>query len=266
MDLFNFSIVLLVVAVVLGFVWLLWFKLFAKKNVIRVFLFERVGRDKIFKYFTRGVEKNDSELGTYIAIGKDKIPISDVCSDDFFADIKFGKCLMVCKYASDDFRPMSRLKDSVWFRRELVERPVLDKNGKAKVELVVVDGVEVEKPVLRTVEELVEYNEPLGVNQQAREAMRFNRSHAKRMQSLRGDGASFWDKYGSYIMSGATLIIVFMIVVYTTNKNNESVKYVTDKWSEKADGLISSVQSPSFAENMLRKVEDKQANANSPPS
>lgn len=267
-DLFTVSLWLAAFSLVGGAAWFgyLRFERRGLGKVIRIFLFELIGQDKVFRYLTTGYEKVDDELGVYIVVGKAKTPISDISNQDFFADKKFGKCLMVCKYADDDFRPMTRLSGDNWFRKELVQRPVVDKKGEPVFESVEVDGESVDKPVLESVEEFVSYVEPLGVGQDAREAMRFNRAHARRMQSLRGEQNNWWDKYGTYVMSAFMLIMMLMIVVYVTNKNNEAVMYITDRWSEQAGSIVAPEATKGYAEKLFTEWEQRNANAAAPPS
>lgn len=201
---------------------------------LRVLLFEKVGKDKIFKGFFKAFERYDEKLGSYIMIKGVKKAINGVSNTDYFYDVAFNKALAVCKYSDDDYRVMASLKNEVYFKLE--------------------DGVK------------VPYEEPLGITQAGREAMRFNRDFTKRMQEKRAEKNGFWDKYGQYVMVGAMLIIILMTTAYNTNKWEKASKYMTDKFSENMQEAVEQQSSPAWINNLIESIDRRNDEVNAPPN
>lgn len=212
-----------------------------KGNVIRILLFESVGKDKTFKGTFEGLEKNDDILGVYIFVKKVKKPISNVSPTDFFYDQKFGRALIVCKFSDDDYRVMSSLKNELWFK-------LIEKQGK-KGELIT---------------DYEEYIEPLGITSDGRTASRFNRSFGRRMAQLRQEKASFLEKYGSYIMMGTMMIIVLMSTGYNANKFEEASHNMAAVFDEKAKALLDEIAKPSFMTGILQSIERDKLQSEAP--
>jgi len=261
LDLFEVSLILTGVflfgVVFYKFVYLRY-KAKTAGNAIRILLFEMVGKDMVFIGSYVGEEKPDDALGVYISIGKDQKVISDVANHDLFYDNKFGKCLMVCKYADDDFRAMARLRGEHWFKKTVRDEPVLDaQTGEPMVDKA---GV----PIVNSFEDYVAYHEPVGITQEGREVMRFNREWHKRMAERRSEKASFWDKYGGYVMMGSMLLIILMSTAYNSNKFAEASESMAGVFAEKSEEYIAKMESPSFIETLIQKVETR--NTPSPPT
>lgn len=274
--------------------YLVWDKFWAAKKrkergrSVRVLLSEKVGNDKVFVGTYKGFEESDEKLGVYLLIKGVKKSISVVSNSDYFADKEFGKCLMVCKYAEDDYRPEGRIRGEGWFREttftpeqyletETVEVPneegvvsnetrfVKDKKGNF-VSIDKNDEVELdeeENPLPLT--KLVPFVEPVSVTQDAREAMRFERDFSKRMQEKRAESGGFWDKYGQFIMVAGVLIIMFMACAYSNNKMADTVGLALEKFGEESDKIVRAAQSPGFAEGLLQRWEQKKAEESAPP-
>jgi len=189
---------------------------------VRVLLFEQVGDDKVFRGVHEGKETQDEKMGSYLWIDKIKTSINLVNNSDYFLDKAMGKCLLVCKYSTDDYRVISRLKQGKWFKKEklpiekyLETRNVKDEETGEEFIQVVKDDEGHPVPLLDDGGEplpdydLVEYVEPLGVTQSDREVMRFNRDFSRRMQEKRGEKSKFWDKYVPMFISVTVVLIAF---------------------------------------------------------
>ena len=236
-------------------------------HLIRVLLFEQVGQDKVFRQTTKGVEMKDDKLGVYILLKNLKKSISDVSNKDFFYDQKYGKCLIICKYADDDYRVMSSLKGQTWFKKVLVEKPKTDKKGNPLIEQIELsDGSFEETPLMETVEEYQPYKEPLGVDQSAREAMRWNRDFQRRMDERMGEVKGFWERYGQLIMVGGMLIVILMSTAYNANKFETASKNIANAFGEKADEYLEEIKKPTFAETLINKIEQRNKEGEAPPS
>lgn len=247
-------------------------------KLVRILLFEQVGKDKVYKGMFKGVEDEDKEIGIFINIKGVKSSISQVNSKDFFPDKEYGKCLMVCKYASDDLRPMSRMVNNEWFQKlDLPEMAYLESeeikdeaSGEVKIQLRTdEDGNHI--PIVdedgnqALTYELKPYEEPIGVQQTAREAQRFNRAFTKRMEAKRKEGDGFWDKYGQFILTAFVVVIMFLSMAYSQNKSSKTIEYALDKFAEESDKIVSSVRSGGFAQSLLDMIEKKDIEAQAPP-
>lgn len=275
----EISIFILVVVILYALFDLVYQKKKLKKKgaLIRILLFELVGKDKVYKGFYQGIEKEDEKIGLFVNIKGIQKAISQVNNKDFFPDYEFGKCLMVCKYAEDDFRSMSRMANDEWFRRvqlsesEYLETEIVkDEEGNEEIQLKTLDDgtpiplIDDEQNPLPDFK-LEAYEEPIGIKQSSREAQRFNRDFAKRMEEKRKEPNSFWEKYGQLIMVSMVLMIMFLSQAYGYNKMSETIEFALDKFGEKSDEIVDSVNSPGFAQGLLDKFEKKNVEENAPP-
>lgn len=255
MDLLNVSLVLSGLAILVGVIYKFVYEPKRAKalgNAIRILLFEQIGKDVVYIGSLVGEEKPDVQLGVYIRLGKnDEKVISDVANSDLFYDKKYGKCLLVCKYADDDYRVMARLNSFDWFKKVIRQRPILNKDGSSKVD------AETGKDLFEDYESLEPYNEPIGISQEGREVMRFNREFHSRMAERRKEKATFWDKFGAYIMLGSMMLIILMSTAYNSNKFTEAAEHMANAFGDKADEYINKIESPSFIETLLQKVESR---------
>jgi len=208
-----------------------------KDNKVRILLFEQIGADKIFKGQTVGFVKNDKKLGVYIHLHKQKIGISDVSNDDLIFDPKFGKCLLVVKYADDDFRPFKRLKEGEWFKE--VQVPVLEavENTNAETGEKFIEQVpKLDKdnnPIFET--KFIEYEESLGIDQDSREAMRFNRAFNERMNELMQEKKGWLEKYGSFIAISFVAITLMFSFIYMTKTQSQTMITISEDWQQEAE-------------------------------
>jgi len=214
-----------------------------KPNRVRILLFEQVGNDKKFSGNFIGRFETDKSLGDYIFIEKVGKAISDVGAKDYFFDAQYGKCLLVCKFASDDYRIMSRMDKGITGEIKVIQ----DKEGKE-------------------VEEFVPYIEPMGVNQDSRSASRFNRAWHKKMEEARKDKKDFWDKYGSAISIAFIGMILLIGIVYITNKHTSLMKNGLESFSEGAFEYKKAVEDPSWVDNLMDAIHREEMEENTPPS
>lgn len=241
MDILLIAICGLVV-IVAALVYVYFFQGKGIGKQVRILLFEQIGNDKVYKGEMVGLEKDDEKLGIYFYIKKVKHAISDVRNDDLFYDKKYGKALLVCKYAADDYKVMGRLGAGDWARAV----PILNKAG------------EVEKY------EYEPYEEPLGVTQEDREVARFNSDYRARMAEFRQEKKGFWEKFAPFITVGFLGLILLMAFAFMSNKTAETQQHIADTFVVGAGGYQEAMTSPSFAEGLLKKWEEKQREAEAP--
>lgn len=237
-------------------------------NSVRVLLFEHVGDEKIYKGPMSAYEEPDDVLGIYLMIEKIKKPISGVKSQDFFPDKEFGKCLMVCKYADDDFRAMSRMKNHEWFQKvdltpeEYYEtKEVQDENTGEKTIILSKDGKRnlIIRKDAETNQEiqpyrLVPYEEPIGVDQTSRETQRFQRAFAKRMQEKRKEKEGVWEKYAPFIMLGGMLIVFLLMSAHFANKFEQSTEIMSNTFRDSMDKAIKAQNDPLWLDDLIIKI------------
>jgi len=246
------------------------YKFFSSKGEkCRIILFEKVGTEKVHKKQVIAPIKYDAKLGYYIQINKKvAMPVTD--PKNFYYDNKVERCLMVIKYGPDDYRPISRLDQGVWGKLEDAEQlkldangepiPRLDENGKQLME----DGEICFETEMR--QALNYYEEPQGVTQLAREGVRFNRAFQKRMDELRKEKESWWDKNGNMVI-GVGVIVIFMIfTVYQSNGYRKAIETMSGTFAEEMDGAVKSINQPHWAENLLETVQRKDNEQNTPLS
>jgi len=232
----------LMVAVLIG--KLLYDKFYAIKDVIRILLFEKVGDEKAFVGYRKGMVKQDDKLGVYILINREKFPITNVKQEDFFFDYSMNKALMVCKYAKDDYRPFSRMDKSVWGR---IENKFNDETQEEE-------------------QDLVFYDEPLGVDQPAREAMRFNAAFRQRMDELRSQKEGFFEKYGALMGVGVVAIVLIIGLVQMTNSHTKLMEKGLEEFGESAADYKAAIQDPTWVDNIIKKLERDKVEDNTPKS
>tara|TARA_R100001530_G_scaffold136283_1_gene116203 strand:+ start:888 stop:1685 length:798 start_codon:yes stop_codon:yes gene_type:complete len=195
-----------------------------KEKRIRGLLFEQVGNDKVFKGEIPLYESSHGKLGVYILLKKEQKAISDVRNDDFFFDRQYGKCLLIIKYADDDYRVMSRMKTGEWFKQvyaqkfkttkeidketgETIEKkePLLDKNGEPTYDV-----------------SLKAYEESLGVDQDSRTAMRFDRQFNDVMDEWAKEKKKGLDKWMPMIAVGLVCMVLLISFVYMNKSHKET--------------------------------------------
>jgi len=234
-----------------------------QQNKIRVVLFEQVGNDKVYKGVTTAYIKEDKKLGVYIHLTKERIAISDICNEDYIFDKQLGKCLLVVKYAEDDYRPYKRMQPNHgWFKKvqvqlfeevenidketgeSLIDRvPKLDKQGNQLFD-----------------EQLVAYDESLGISQTSREAMRFNRKFNARMDELMKEKKSFLERYGSMIAIGMVAMVLMISFIYMTKSHSTTMIKISEDWTEQAEQY----NSDNFFGRLTTWATNKEAQENQP--
>lgn len=281
MDLFITGLVIIGIAV-LYFIFDFFYKRYKnsiKGNQIRAMLFQKIGDEKIYQGSYLCEEKEDAKLGIYIYINKLKKAISGLSDEDFFPDKQVGRCILLCKYSEDDYRPMIRIKSESWYRKlpraeedlyETEEVQPTEEGGEVTLKFSVDEKGELIRKKDENGEDVRDfymenYIEPLGVTQQAREAMRFNRDFTNRMRELRNEKGGFWDKWGNLLLSVGMVMLMFLAMAYNTNKTTETQVKISQVWGEKADEAIEEMKSPLLAERLLANWEKKNVEDNAPP-
>ena len=237
-----------------------------KSGVINVLLFEKVGKTEVFLGSFKGETSNDEKLGLFIKIKKKNI-IVDMPDYNCFYHYKNSKAVMVCKYDDDDYRIIHKLNDNTYYskveRLVVEEREVVDEDGSVSTELVPkLDDLG--EPVYELVED--RFVEPIGITQEAREVARFRRDYHVRMAELKKTKQGFFDKYGAMI-ANFTLALMFIIaMIYVYNKSVERDKYWADKFDENAKDYLTTMNNPSWVENVIDRIENRKVVDNTPPS
>jgi len=272
----NVILIYIAVFLLLGFIGFIIFDQFYLKKkrleqgkITRILLFEQIGKQKVYIANYQGLEETDRSLGIYITIKKLNKAISDIDHDDYFSDNKYRKCLMVCRYAEDDYRVMSRLSGNFLKKTELKPEEYLEtetitdeESGEKTLEFKKDKGGNYIQLTDEDNNPLPTYSyepfiEPIGVSQNAREAQRFNRVFTKRMQEKRGEKQGFWDKYGQILMTGTVVLLLFLAMAYNTNKTTEAQKYMADMFVEQSDKIMEEQKSPHFAESVFNYIQNK---------
>ena len=275
-DLFEVSLIFAGIAIVAYGIYKFFYLPKQAKlagNAIRILLFEQIGKDIVFLRVSIGEEMPDDTLGVYIRIGKnDKKVISDVSNNDLFYDSDYGKCLMVVKYADDDYRVMARLNNAEWYRRVDEIRELVDKNGDPLVEEIEVINPDTGDKELFTVPktEVVSvekfYAAPVGISQEGREVMRFNREWHKRMAERRKEKENFWEKYGTYIMLGSMMIIILISTAYNSNKFEEASNNIAAVFDDRMGAAIDAANSPQSIERLFEFFQRRDFESQAPPT
>ena len=248
---------------------------------VRVLVSQKVGKDKLYLGEHLGYEKYDPILGHYLYVPRIKKAISSLSHTDYFPDQKYGRCVFLCKYGEDDYRPMGIIKEGSFLvekerspsemyeteevKTEAGETKVefkYDKDGKL-IPLVDEEGNTVESVYYER------FQEPIGVNQNDREAQRFTRDHVKRMEDKRKDTQRFWEKYGTYIIFGSFAIVMLLGFAYGMNKIKEtaaiSIETCGGKIGEKLDANTAAMNEPHWTERVLGAVQNRETQENAPP-
>jgi len=245
-------------------------------KLINILLFEQIGENKTFIGKYKGQEENDEKIGIYIIINKVKKAISGVNNIDFFGDKETGKSLIVCKYSDDDYRVMSALKNNEWYKKIDLEPEEYFETEEKEIDGEITFELKLDKkgnPIPLCDEngsplpnyDFEPYQEPLGVSQDSREAQRFNRDFVRRMQEKRKEVPGWWDKWGQTLVMASVVLIMFLSLAYQTNKFSEMSDNMISEWGDKADDLVVELRSPTFAEQLLNKIERKNTEAEAPP-
>lgn len=270
MDLFNFSLWLAGTGAVAYILWDYIIKPYNLKKagkLTRIFLYEFIGRDLVYKGMRIAEERKDSEIGSYLYIKKGKIPMQRISNEDFIQDPVYGKALQVVKHAEDDYRPIVRLKEGDWYRKEY--KKVMEYETQTHPETGEEVTVEVEKldkagkPILNDF--YVPYSQPLGITQTGREALQFALSYQKRMEERFGEKKSWIDK----ILPYATVVVLGMIMlmgfVQMNNKASEVQLEIAMEYGEIADNYMAEVKDTMFIEGLIKKIQREETEEGAPP-
>jgi hypothetical protein len=239
-----------------------------KGQLIRVFLYEKAGKEIVYINQRVCQDKKDAKLGNYLYIRKEKMPLERINNSDFVQDKKYGKALHVIRYGQDDYRPLIRVKDGEWYRREkrqvteiekvpdpdnpdqimTIEKPKFDDNG---------------EPVTNWFN--VEYKEPLGITKDDRAAMRFNLSYHKRMDEIYGEKKNWLERFAPFMALGVVAIVLLMGFVHFTNQDTERAKLFYETVDIEAAKAYEKLENPSFIEGLVKKVGDDKKADEAPP-
>jgi len=229
----TYAIIFVPISILLGY--LIWDIYFKTGNKVKVLLFEKVGTSKQFKGSFVAVEKNNKNLGRFLFCKKIGMRMEMPRTEDFFPYPKMN-ILFVCKYAADDFRIMTILRDNEFYQKTKVEEE--------EVEVV--------------------YEDPIGITQTARESIRFERAFHNEMNDFLKDKPSFWDRYGALMVNGMIIILFMILVIFLVRKNNDLQLQMNQNFAKVAGDYVNEIQSPTFIESMVEQMERERMEQNTP--
>jgi len=227
-----------------------WFMaIFSKKKrrIATVFLYERIGKNEVFKGTYPLMKGNVKDLGEYVVIDiSGKIIFMDVPHYNDYTtsnNPKIGKILEVVKFAEDDFRVRGRLSEE-YVAEKLVPKTKIkevcsvcdsiwdkclcsDKDDENKLILKVPELSKEGKPIL--IKEVIKWEEPKGVTQEGRDSIRSMNNYRIRMEEHRKKVSDFWDKYGKYITLIMAMLFATGITCYSIYKVNENLKLTVEE-------------------------------------
>jgi len=271
---------LLTGSIVFGISFFLYYYVYMNKIkksaglLCRIFLFEKVGNSKVYIGERIGeFKKSAGSLGSYIDIRGENAVIRRLSNNDMVQDKEYKKSLFVMKYAEDDYRPFGFLSDD-WFKVENVEDfkkdskgkliPVLDDDGNPLSDE---NGQTVFETVI--VEKEVRYDEPMGITQDGRDALRFVLEYKKEMDDRFSQKKGWWDRYGQYIVPLTAIIAVVFLTMFMVNKDTERQKMFYDEVNLETTKAANIISNPNTAEavyDWFSKRNDNTEDGGAPPN
>ena len=254
-------------------------KLLKYGRIVRILLYQQIGTEKVFIGSEKGIEMSEPNLGVFIWIKGAKSAISGVRTADFFLDQKNRKCLEVVKFAEDDFRAVSRIRDGEWYRKvrvpdeERFKTEEVEEDGETflrycrdekgnRIPIIGEDGKRVPEYALEP------YFEPKAITQQAREAQRFNRSHALFMQSKRAEKKKWWEMLAPYLAVSVVALFMLMGFAYMTKTNSETQVRISENLGAVVDGqkeVLGEMKNPGFLSGIIDNYMKEKNEEDSPP-
>jgi hypothetical protein len=260
--------------------------IFSKKNrrIATVFLWERIGKNEIFKGsypLLKGIIK---DLGEYVILdlnGK-SIFLNVPHYNDYFPsnNPKIGKILEVVKFAEDDFRVKCRLTEEYSAVKEVPDMlvkevcSVCDKlwdncscSNKDEENKVIIKVQKTDKKTGKPmfVKETIRWEEPRGVNQEGRDSIRSMNNYQRRMEEHRKKNGGFWAKYGGLIAFIMAMVFATGICCYSIYKVNENLKLTV----EEVHNSVQSAQwwkNPDIIQSISSGIVQKQDEKTNPPT
>jgi len=267
----NIWLIPIVLAVVAGaYMYIDYNFLRNKNNKCRILLYEQTGDEKIYIGAKVGKMCNDDKLGLYIRLNK-KVSIQTPNSKDFYYDRKYGRALNVVKIAEDDYRPLSRMDKSLWVRYEEKEQIKLNEEGQP-IPLLDEKGIhqkDEEGNLLFETEWIqtpVPFSEPQGITQTSREASRFNRAYAKRMEERMKEKKGWWAEHGIQVISVGVIVLFMLFMTNAQNNYYKNMKEFNKETAESIAKAAEEISKPHWASSLIQAVQNKEAEANTPLS
>lgn len=264
-DLIQIAIGLVIIVGIVFPIYHFYSRKKEKELEVRLLLFSHIGKDKVFVGSLIGKESNDAKIGVYTKFKGRKVAITDVDPADYFSDGKYSKCLLVCKYGEDDYRVMSRMTSGNWFKmvqvplKEKVPNPNYDPNdpsSKSDLEVVIYDKDG--NPQYESVFE--PYEESIGVDQDSRTAIRFNRIFNNRMDELMKEKKSMFEKI--LPIAGVIFVGILLLIggIYMNKTHKEVMIKVSDDFREGAQDY----NSDNFFARLTDWAENRGGDSNDP--
>lgn len=213
-----------------------------KRRIATVFLYERIGKNEVFKGAYPLLKGNIKDLGEYVVIDiNGKIIFMDVPHYNDYTpshNSKIGKILEVVKFAEDDFRVRGRLNETYVAEKEIADEDTKEvcsvcdalwekcicSNKDEENKLIVKFPKKNKDGTIKFIKKEVRWEEPKGVTQEGRDSIRAMNNYQRRMEEHRKKVGDFWDKYGKYITLIIAIVFATGITCYSIYKVNENLK------------------------------------------
>jgi len=252
----------------------------ANIRVATAMIYERIGDSEYFLGGFPLLKGKYDQIGEYFVLeAPGKNYFVDCLGSDVFTpckDKKLGKVVEFVKYSDDDYRVRRKLNKKFF---DIEQKPLI-KYEALKNEDGVVEVDEDNNPLMIPVQEKddkgnllfeevkVKYEEPKGVDQEGRNAIRIHNNTTKEIKKFREQNQSFFEKYGGIIVPIAGLAIVAMVFLF-------GMKSISDSWSDGVNSLTGEIkdagenikwwQQPEALDSIVGAVEKKTDEKNSPP-
>lgn len=262
------------------------FALFSKKRrrIGSVFLYERIGKNEVFKGsypLLKGIVK---ELGEYVVIDLDgkSIFLNVPHYNDYVPsnNSEIGKILEVVKFAEDDFRIRGRLTDEYSAVKDVPKMitkelcSVCDNiwekcscSNKDEENKMIIKVQEYDKKTGKPMFEkkTLVWEEPKGVTQEGRDSIRAMNNYQRRMEEHRKKNEGFWAKYGGIISFIIAIVLATGIFVYTVNKANANLKETAQAVKYSAD-QAQWWKNPDIIKSIGKSITETKDEKKAPPS
>lgn len=259
-----------------------------KEQSVRVataFLFERVGRSEIFVGAFPLLRGNMKGLGTYtvIAIGSKYNFVDVPRAEDFTPanNSRIGKVVEIVKFAEDDFRVRGRLNETYYSidrKPKMINKqfctvckeeisccncPEDQRFDDQVVEAIVQEKDEDGKDVFEYVE--VAWEEPKGVAQEGRDAIREGNEYVRKMEEFKKGNPSMFEKYGGLVVPVVGMAIVAVLFIIAMKMSGDNLVATTEILSGEMRETREGLTGNGFVDKITGNVIEKQRQQANPP-
>jgi len=259
---------------------------FSKKNrrIATVFLWERVGKNEVFKGtfpLLKGIIK---DLGQYVVIDLNgrSVFLNVPHYNDYVpaTNPKIGKVLEIVKFAEDDYRVKCRLNEEYSATKEVPDMitkevcSVCDKmwesctcSNKDEENKVIMKIQKYDKKTGKPafIKETITWEEPKGVTQEGRDSIRSMNNYQRRMEEHRKKNEGFWAKYGGIISFIIAIVFATGITCYSIYKVNKNLQITANEVHYATDNA-QWWKNPDIIQSISNGIVQKQDEKNNPPT